>query len=241
MFLFEEEKINLINNLNDKEVEYNLNKKKVIDISKQLEDFKSILNQKVEEVEKLKINNSKLERNLNLANLELKQKQESLKQYEEKYHILKNETINNGGVNSSTTNNNDSNNNHELINIMEQNNNLFKEKSNLEKELNIAKDVNNQLNQELLKHKKENDSLQNKIKLLSEENININDNYNQINSKYHELKKTIAEKDKELKDAQEIYTALIEKQKNQVEQENKVEPSKYKIITSKNHITFWSF
>ena len=84
MSLFEEEKINLINNLNDKEMEYSSNKKKVVDLTKQLEDFKSILNQKVEEVEKLKINITKLQSNLNLANLELKQKEENLKQYEEK-------------------------------------------------------------------------------------------------------------------------------------------------------------
>ena len=133
MSLFEEEKINLINNLNDKETEYSSNKKKVVDLTKQLEDFKSILNQKVEEVEKLKINITKLQSNLNLANLELKQKEENLKQYEEKYHILKNEAINGG--NNTSSNHNETNN--ELINIMDKNNQLFQEKSNLEKELKV--------------------------------------------------------------------------------------------------------
>ena len=231
MSLFEEEKINLINNLNDKEMEYSSNKKKVVDLTKQLEDFKSILNQKVEEVEKLKINITKLQSNLNLANLELKQKEENLKQYEEKYHILKNEAINGG--NNTSSNHNDTNN--ELINIMDKHTQLFQEKSNLEKELNIIKENNNQLRQDLLKSIKENDSLQNKIKLLSEENLNINETYNQINNKYQELKKIISDKDKEINNYKEINTALIEKQKNKFEQENKVDPKNYVIITEKKY------
>ena len=72
-------------------------------------------------------------------------------------------------------------------------------------------------------------------KKLSEENKNINDNYNEINNKYYELKKTLNEKDKEIKDIKEINTALIEKQKNQVEQESNLSPSTHKIITSKRY------
>ena len=100
IILFEEEKIKLINNLNDKENEYNLNKKKVSDLNQQMEDFKSMFNQKMEEIQNLKINKSKLETELNIANLELKQKGENIKQLEEKYQIIKNETLNNG---NSTT------------------------------------------------------------------------------------------------------------------------------------------
>ena len=225
ILFYEEEKIKLINNLNNKESEYNSNKKKVTDLSKQNEDFKSILSQKVEEIEKLKINNSKLGSELNLANLDIKQKDENIKQLEEKYNILKNETMNNGI--STATNNNDSNNN-ELIKIIEENNQLNKEKSNLSKELLIMKENNAQIADELLKSKQEKDSLQNKINKLNEENITVNNNFNQINSKYNEL-------EKENKNLKEISEALIEKQKNQVEKENKVDPGIYNIVTSKKH------
>ena len=108
IILFEEEKIKLINNLNDKENEYNLNKKKVSDLNQQMEDFKSMFNQKMEEIQNLKINKSKLETELNIANLELKQKGENIKQLEEKYQIIKNETLNNGK--STTANYNDNKN-----------------------------------------------------------------------------------------------------------------------------------
>ena len=83
--------------------------------------------------------------------------------------------------------------------------------------------------------KRENNTLQKKLNKLSEENININENYNQINSKYYELKKIINEKDKEIKESKEIYTALIEKQKNQIEEESKISPTNHKIITSKKY------
>ena len=65
--------------------------------------------------------------------------------------------------------------------------------------------------------------------------MNINDNYNQINNKYYELKKIINEKEKEIKDIKEINTALIEKQKNQVEKESNISPITHKIITSKRY------
>ena len=234
MFLFEEEKIKLITNLNDKESEYNTNKKKVADLSQQLEDFKSILNQKMEEDEKLKETVSKLESDLNLAKLELEQKGENLKQMEEKYNILKNETLNNRNL-MDKSNKKNSENNNELITIIEQNNQLFKDKANLEKELTILKDNIIKLEKEIIKSKNENDNLQNKIKQLSEENLNINESNNQINNKYHELKKKLSEKDKEIQNSKEIYTALIEKQKTQVEQENKVDPNSYKIITNKTY------
>jgi chromosome segregation ATPase len=236
MFLFEEEKNRLINNLNDKESEYNSNKKKYVEISKQLEDFKSILNQKMEEVEKLKENNSKFENNLNLANLEIEQKKENIKQMEEKYNILKNETINNPNVNSTPNKGLISNNaNNELINVIESKNELFKDKVNLEKQVILLKNDIRNLEKEIIKSKNENDNLQNKIKQLSEENLNINESNNQINNKYHELKKKINEKDKEIQDSKEMCAALIEKQKKQVEEENKVDPNNYKIITSKKY------
>ena len=68
--------------------------------------------------------------------------------------------------------------------------------------------------------------MKNKINKITEEN-------NQINNENEELKKIIKEKDKEIKDTKEINTALIEKQKNQVEQEFNLSPSTHKIITSK--------
>jgi myosin heavy subunit len=160
-----------------------------------------------------------------LANLDIKQKDENIKQLEEKYNILKNETMNNGI--STTTNNNDSNNN-ELIKIIEENNQLNKEKSSLNKELIILKENNTQISDELLKSKQENESLQNKIKKLSEENFTVNDKFYQINIKYIEL-------EKENKNLKEISEALIEKQKNQVEKESKVDPTKYNIITNKKY------
>ena len=233
IILFEEEKIKLINNLNDKENEYNLNKKKVSDLNQQMEDFKSMFNQKMEEIQNLKINKSKLETELNIANLELKQKGENIKQLEEKYQIIKNETLNNG--NSTTANYNDSNMNNDLMNFMEQNTQLNKEKNNLEKELNILKDNNILFTEELNNFKRENDTLQKKLNKLSEENMNITDNYNQINNKYYELKKILNEKDKEIKESKEIYTALIEKQKNKVEEELNISPLSHKIITSKKY------
>ena len=196
------------------------------DLNQQMEDFKSMFNQKMEEIQNLKINKSKLESELNLANLEIKQKDENIKQIEEKYQIIKNETLNNGI--STATNNNDSNVNNELMNIMEQNNQLIKEKNELQKELSILKDNNILFTEEMNNYKKENDSLKNKINKLSEEN-------NQINNNNEELRKIINEKEKEIKDTKEINTALIEKQKNQIEQEFNLSPSTHKIITSKRY------
>jgi hypothetical protein len=92
-----------------------------------------------------------------------------------------------------------------------------------------------QMAEELLKSKKENDSLQNKINKLTEENIKVNDNFNQINNKYIEVKNIVTEKEKEIQNIKEISEALIEKQKNQVEKESKVDPTNYNIITSKKH------
>ena len=191
-----------------------------------MEDFKSMFNQKMEEIQNLKINKSKLESDLNLANLDIKQKEENIKQLEEKYQIIKNETLNNGM--STTTNNNDSNVNNELMNIMEQNTQLTKEKNDLQKDLSLLKDNNTLITEEKNNYKKENDSLKNKINKITEEN-------NQINNENEELKKIIKEKDKEIKDTKEINTALIEKQKNQVEQEFNLSPSTHKIITSKRY------
>ena len=217
MSLFEEEKINLINNLNEKESEYNSNKKKVVDLSNQLEDLKSILNQKVEEVGKLKLKITKLEKDLDMTKLELKQKEENIT-------LLKNE---NNDVISTMTNNIDTNNN-ELINIKKLNAELFDGKSNLEKELNILKHEYKQLNQE-------NENLQSKIKSLSEINSNNDNNCNQIKNKYLEIKKLISEKDKEINRLNEINKALIEKEKIQVEKESNVDPNIYDIITSKKY------
>ena len=118
-------------------------------------------------------------------------------------------------------NNNDSNVNNELMNIMEQNTQLIKEKNDLEKELSLLKDNNILITEENNNYKKENDSLNNKINKISEEN--------------NKLKKIIKEKDKEIKDIKEINTALIENQKNQVEQEFNLSPSTHKIITSKRY------
>ena len=198
-----------------------------------MEDFKLMFNQKMEELQNLKINKSKLETELNIANLELKQKEKNIKQLEEKYNIIKNETLINGS--SKTTNNNDSNINNELMNLMEQNNELTIEKNNLEKELSILKDNNLLFTEELNNFKRENNALQKKLNKLSEENININENYNQINNKYYELKKIINEKDKEIKDSKEIFKELIEKQKNQIEEEININPKTHKIITNKTY------
>ena len=101
--------------------------------------------------------------------------------------------------------------------------------------ISILKDNNLLFTEELNSFKRENNALQKKLNKLSEENLNINENYNQINSKYYELKKIINEKDKEIKESKEIYTALIEKQKNQIEEESKISPTNHKIITSKKY------
>ena len=185
-----------------------------------------MFNQKMEEIQNLKINKSKIEKDLNLAKLEIKQKEEKIKKIEEKNQILKNETLNNG--NSTTANNSDSFLNNELKKIMEENTQLMKERNNLQKELSIYKDNNILFTEEMNNFKKENDSLTKKLNLLSEEN-------NQINNKNIELKKIINEKEKEIKDAKEINKALLEKQKNQVEQELNISPITHKIITSKRH------
>ena len=118
---------------------------------------------------------------------------------------------------------------------MEQNTELIKEKNNLEKELSILKDNNLLFTEELNNFKRENNALQKKLNKLSEENININENYNQINNKYYELKKIINEKDKEIKDSKEIFKELIEKQKNQIEEEININPKTHKIITNKTY------
>ena len=118
---------------------------------------------------------------------------------------------------------------------MEKNTQLIKEKNDLQKELSTLKDNNLLFTEEMNNYKKENDELQKKINKLSEENKNINDNCNEINNKYYELKKILDEKDKEIKYIKEINTALIEKEKNQVEQELNISPSTHKIITSKRY------
>ena len=187
----------------------------------------------MEEFQNLKINNSKLETKLNLINLELKQKEKNYLQLEEKYNIIKNEVSIN--VDKTKVNNNDCKINNELMNIIEKNNELIKEKNNLEKELSILKDNNLLFTEELNNFRRENNTLQKKLNKLSEENINVNEKYNQINSKYYELKKILNEKDKEIKDSKEIFTALIEKQKNQIEEESNISPVTHKIITSKKY------
>ena len=189
-----------------------------------------MFNQKLEEIQNLKISKNKIESELNLAKLDIRQKGENIKQLEEKFSIMKNEGINNKksiNIKSSSENNV----NKELMNIMEQNTQLIKEKNNLQKEISILKDNNMLITEENKNYQKENTSLQDKINKLSEENITLNDIYN----KYHELKKIIIEKDKEILESKEINKALIEKQKNIVEQESNISPKNHQIITSKKY------
>ena len=57
----------------------------------------------------------------------------------------------------------------------------------------------------------------------------MTEDLNQTNSKYHELKKIITEKEKEITNLKEINCALIEKEKNFIE----IDPNLYEIITNK--------
>jgi hypothetical protein len=131
-----------------------------------------------------------------------------------------------------------------LLNIIEQNNILYKEKSKLTKEIKLLKENNEKLSEEILKSKKENDILQNRINILSEENFDINDKYNKINTKYFELKKVDSEKDKEIKNANDNYKDLIDKQRKKFEQENNIHPNEFiikRIVEYKNLIWYLLF
>ena len=80
---------------------------------------------------------------------------------------------------------------------------------------------------------KENEKLQEKIKQLTLFQDNIEKDLNEINLKYKETKKILSEKEKELFDLKEASQALIQKEKNHMEQSITVDPNKCKIITDK--------
>ena len=162
----------------------------------------------------------------------MQESEDKLKQYEEKYNILKNEKINS------------ENKNNDIENLIEKNNEIIKEKHDLENEIKKIKSDNKNILDEVIKNKsetenkykqtvKENEKLQEKIKQLTLFQDNIEKDLNEINLKYKETKKILSEKEKELFDLKEASQALIQKEKNHMEQSITVDPKKCKIITDK--------
>ena len=230
--LFEEEKNNLINNFYEKEKEFNENKAKIVDLSQNIEKLKGELSSEIKENEKIKKKYNDLNNENSKINLLLKDSDDKLKQFEEKYNSLKNDLINK------------ENKNNDIENLIEKNNQIIKEKHELENEIKKINLENKAIVDEMIKSKseienkyndtiKENEKLQNKIKQLSNFQDNSEEQLNTINAKYREMKKTLAEKEKELTNLREASQALIQKEKNQVDYTNAVDPDKWKIITEK--------
>ena len=80
---------------------------------------------------------------------------------------------------------------------------------------------------------KENEKLQDKIKQLTLLQDDLEKQLNDLNQKYKETKKLLTEKEKELFDLKEASQALIQKEKNHMEQSITVDPNKCRIITDK--------
>ena len=96
-------------------------------------------------------------------------------------------------------------------------------------------ELENDSNKKINQLTKENEILQKKINILSNENDIFNKQLNDINTKYHELKKTIIEKDKELNNMKEASKAILEKHKKIVEGPEKITPGTCQIITNKKY------
>ena len=166
----------------------------------------------------------------NKLNLLLKENDDKIKQYEEKYNSLKNEKINN--------NNNDNNAKNDIENLIEKNNIIIKEKNDLENEIKKIKEDNKGILDEMIKSKsdlennynetiKENEKLQNTIKQLTIFQNNSEEQLNKMNLKYKDIKKTLAEKEEEILKLKNV------SQINQIEKSDIVDPNKCKIITDK--------
>ena len=82
---------------------------------------------------------------------------------------------------------------------------------------------------------KENINLKNKVSQLNYENLELNTKYNEINSKLIEKEKILKNKEIELNNMKEVSQAMIEKQKQKLEQEENVDPTISTIISSKKY------
>ena len=216
--LINEEKNKLINNFNDLKNENNNLQKQIKDKNENVEYLQTILKQKTEIIDKYEKDNNELTNGLNKIKLELKQKNNDLKQFENQYNQLKM--------------NNNKNMSNDLIALIEENTTLIKEKQNVENKIEeIELDCNKKINQIT----KENESLQNKISKLTNENNNFNKQLNDINSKYYELKKIINEKDKELNNMKDASKAILEKYKKSIEDKEKIDPGTCQIIANKKY------
>ena len=214
--LLNEEKNKLINNYNDLKNENNNMQKQFKEKTENLEYLQKILVQKTEIIDKYQKDNTELNNNLNKIKLELKQKNNDIKQFENQYNQLK--------MNKNMSN--------ELIDLIEENNKLIREKQNVENKIEeIELDSNKKINQIT----KENEALQKKINILTNENNIFNKQLNDINTKYYEIKKTIIEKDKELNNMKEASKAILEKYKKQVEEKEKIDPGTCQIIANKKY------
>ena len=232
--LFEEEKNNMINNFSEKEKEFNENKEKMIDLNQNMEKVKKELEKEIKEKEKIKKINIELTNEKNKTNLLLKENDDNLKKFEEKYNSLKETMINN------------ENKTHDIEKLIEKNNLSIQEKHDLENQIDKIQTNNKSIIDDILEKKseieknyketkKENEKLQEKINELSEFQVKSEEKLNSLTLKHIEAKNLLSEKEKELNNLKDISQALIEKDKNKIEQSSKLNPNTCKIISEKKY------
>ena len=166
--------------------------------------------QKIEEINKLKENLEEMNNNLNIKNQEVEKYKTSYFEIKKKMEkmaleLKQNNTNNNTAIDKS-------------------------EKTLNEKDTEMSS-VENEYKEII----KENINLKNKVSQLNYENLELNTKYNEINSKLIEKEKILKNKEIELNNMKEVSQAMIEKQKQKLEQEENVDPTISTIISSKKY------